>query len=304
MMKCVRIGLFVGATLASVSAWAQAPSLTAARELYVSAEYSSALEMLTTLASGNPSKADRQAIDLHRVLCLMALDNATDATQVVEAMLNADPLYRPDVADLPPRVRSVFTDARKRLLPGIVQQRYVVARAAFEQKEFAVAVEGFQLVLNGLSDPDIGAASGQPPLSDLKVLATGFHELAAKTLPTLKLVEEAATPPPPVRPQAPAVPMVYSAEDINVAPPQTIRQVVPPFPGRVLTAGVATIDIVINEMGGVDAASIVTPLNPQYDRMALSAARNWLYKPAMLNGAPVKYRKRLQLTVLPEPQRR
>lgn len=302
MMKCVRIGLFVGATLASTSAWAQAPSLAAARELYVSAEYSSALDMLTALAGGNPSRADRQAIDLHRVLCLMALDNATEATQVVEAMLTRDPLYRPDVADLPPRVRSVFTDARKRLLPGIVQQRYVVARAAFEQKEFAVAAEGFQLVLNGLSDPDIGAASGQPPLSDLKVLATGFHDLAAKAMPPLELVPETPTPPPPARPAAPAAPVVYSAEDTSVVPPQTIRQIVPQFPGRVLTTGVATIDIIINEMGGVDAASIVTPLNPQYDRMALNAARTWLYKPAMLNGRPVKFRKRLQLTIVPEAQ--
>lgn len=304
MMKCVRIGLFVATALASGNAWGQEPSLAAARDLYVSAEYGSALEMLTALARGNPTRADRQAIDLHRVLCLMALDNATEATQVVEDMLTTDPLYRPDVTDLPPRVRSVFTDARKRLLPGIVQQRYVVARAAFEQKEFAVAAEAFQLVLNGLSDPDIGAVSGQPPLSDLKVLATGFRELAAKALPTLALVEETPTPPPPVRPSVPAALVVYSAEDSGVAPPQTIRQVVPPFPGRVLSAGVATIDIVINEMGGVETASIVTPLNPQYDRMALNAARTWLYKPAMLNGAPVKYRKRLQLTVLPEAERR
>ncbi|HEY6509298.1 MAG TPA: TonB family protein [Vicinamibacterales bacterium] len=304
MMKRLRIGVFVAATLASAGASAQGPSLAAARELYVSAEYASALQMLTALAGGNPSRADRQAIDLHRVLCLMALDNAAEATQVVETMLTRDPLYRPDVTDLPPRVRAVFTDARKRLLPGIVQQRYVVARAAFEQKEFAVAAEGFQLVLKGLSDPDIGGVSEQPPLSDLKLLATGFHDLAAKALPSFELVEETPTPPPPSRPATPAAAVVYSAENLNVAPPQTIRQVVPPFPGRVVSAGVATIDIVINEMGGVDAASIVTPLHPQYDRMALNAAKNWLYKPAMLNGVPVKYRKRLQLTITPEAQPR
>lgn len=79
---------------------------------------------------------------------------------------------------------------------------------------------------------------------------------------------------------------------------------VPPFPGRVTSAGVLTIDLVINEMGGVDVASVVTPLNPQYDRMALNAAKAWLYRPAMLNGAPVRYRKRLQLTIVPDEQRR
>jgi hypothetical protein len=61
---------------------------------------------------------------------------------------------------------------------------------------------------------------------------------------------------------------------------------------------------VINEMGGVDVASIVTPFSPQYDRMALNAARTWLYRPATLNGEPVRYRKRIQLTIVPETQRR
>lgn len=85
-----------------------------------------------------------------------------------------------------------------------------------------------------------------------------------------------------------------------MVPPQTIRQVVPPFPGRVLLSGVATIDIVINETGTVDSVSMVTSLTPQDDRMALSAARNWEYRPATLNGKPVKFRKRLQLTVVPD----
>jgi TonB family protein len=78
---------------------------------------------------------------------------------------------------------------------------------------------------------------------------------------------------------------------------------VPPFPGRVLLSGMATMDLIINENGSVDSATIVTSLNPQYDRMAVNAARNWQYKPAMLNGVAVKYRKRLQLTVVPEATR-
>jgi protein TonB len=99
-------------------------------------------------------------------------------------------------------------------------------------------------------------------------------------------------------------PPIYGADDTDVVPPQTIRQSVPPFPGRVTTAGVATIDVIITESGRVEAASIVTSLNPQYDRMALNAAKSWQYQPATLNGVPVKYRKRLQLTLVPDPPRR
>jgi TonB family protein len=179
-----------------------------------------------------------------------------------------------------------------------------VARAAFEAKNYAAAATGFQVVLSGLADPDLTMASAQPPLSDLKVLASGFHELAAKASGPVETT--AAEPPPPVAPPPAAIvagPRIYGAEDLNVVPPQTIRQVVPSFPGRVLTSGLATIDVFISEQGTVDSVVVITSLNPQYDRMAVNAARSWQYKPAMLNGTPVKYRKRLQLTVVPDANR-
>ena len=287
----------------SATTGAQQASLAAARDLYGAAEYASALKMLTTLPGADTSKADLQAIDLYRALCLLALGNTTEANKVIESMLMLDPLYRPDTTDLPPRVRTAFTDARKRMLPALVQQRYVMARAAFEAKNYAAAADGFQVVLTGLADPDLVIASAQPPLSDLKVLASGFHDLASKAVPAVETAVEAPPPLAPPVPERPAGPMIYGPEDLNVVPPQTIRQMVPPFPGRVLQAGTAAMDLIINENGTVASVTIVTSLNPQYDRLALNAARNWQYKPATLNGTPVKYRKRLQLTVVPEANR-
>jgi protein TonB len=282
---------------------AQEATLAGARELYAAAEYARALTILTTLPGADTSKADLQTIDLYRALCLLALNNTTEANKVIESMLTTDPLYRPDTTDLPPRVRTAFTEARKRLLPQLVQQRYVMARAAYEAKNYVAAAVGFQIVLSGLADPDLGSAGAEPPLSDLRVLASGFHDLASKATPAVEPPVEVPlpAPPAPVRPPAPAI---YGPEDVNVVPPQTVRQAVPAFPGRVLVNGMATIDVVINETGSVDSAAIVTSLNPQYDRMALNAARSWLYKPATLNGTPVKYRKRLQLTVVPEAANR
>lgn len=303
MINALRATIVAGLVLGATPSGAQQASVAAARELYVSAEYAAALTMLTTLAGAAPSKADLQTIDLYRALCLLALGNTADANAVIEAMLSSDPLYRPDMTDLPPRMRSALTEARKRILPSVVQQRYTLAKAAYEAKQYAAAATGFQVVLSGLSDPDIGGAAGQPPLSDLKVLAAGFHELAAKaTVPAEAPVAVAALLPEPPAPPPPVAPRIYGAEDANVVPPQTIRQVVPAFPGRVLLSGASTMDIVINETGSVDAATIITPLDPRYDRMALAAARTWEYKPATLNGKPVKYRKRLQLTVVPEAQ--
>ena len=34
-----------------------------------------------------------------------------------------------------------------------------------------------------------------------------------------------------------------------------------------------------------------------YNRLLLAAAKTWMYRPARLDGAPVKYRKRIQITL-------
>jgi hypothetical protein len=40
-------------------------------------------------------------------------------------------------------------------------------------------------------------------------------------------------------------------------------------------------------------------VNAQYDRMATAAAKNWQYQPAMVDGAPVKFVKRIQVSLVP-----
>jgi TonB family protein len=274
------------------------PSLAAARTLYASAEYGGALEMLNGLAAQSPNASDRQAIDLYRTLCLVAVGNSAEANRVIDAMITQDPLYRPASDDVPPRLRSAFTDARRRLLPAIVQQTYVSAKAAFDKKEYAAAAQGFTQVLAGLNDPDIETVSGQPPLSDLKMLATGFKDLAVKAVP----------PPAPAAPPAPVAeavvdraPRIYSASDTDVVPPITVRQAIPAFPGRVLVPTAGLMIIVIDETGNVESAMMETSLNSAYDRMALQAAKTWQYQPATVNGKAVKFRKRIQLSLVPTP---
>lgn len=306
-MKALKTCLLaVAVVLAAVTGTsAQAPargaSLANARTLYASAEYGGALDMLNGLVSETPAGPERQAIELYRALCLVAVGNNAEAVKVIDAMILQDPLYRPAADDVPPRLRSAFTDARKRLLPAIVQQTYVAAKASFDKKEYAAAARGFSQVIAGLNDPDIAAASAQPPLSDLKMLATGFNDLAMK----------ASAPPPAPAPAAastaPALvdraPRIYSPSDSDVVPPITVRQVVPQYPGRVLVAGTLVMDIVIDTDGSVESASMAGQPNPAYDRILLQAARTWQYQPASLNGKPVKYRKRIQLSLVPDSAR-
>jgi TonB family protein len=269
--------------------------LSSARDLYAEADYENALQLLNRLRVADHRPEDTRAIEQYRAFCLLALGRSTDAEQAIAAVVLAEPGYKPS-SDLSPRVRTAFTDVRKRLLPGIVQEKYAAAKMAFDQKNFMAAATGFQQVLETMNDPDLGTAVNQPPLSDLKTLAMGFRDLAASAVPP----PPPPPPPAPVAAAAPPVPVsprIYSADDLFVIAPVAIQQTLPPFPASITIAGQGVLEVVIDETGAVEAAAMRVPVSPRYDRTAVDAARGWKFKPAMLNGQPVKYRKMVQITI-------
>ena len=276
-------------------------SLEAARQLYASAEYTSALTMLNTLATTNSPREERRAIALYRTLCLLAVGRRQEADRAIESMVSADPLYRPDADDIPPRMRTAIAEARKRMLPAILQDKYKESKAAFDRQDFMQAASGFKEMLDGLADPDISVAASQSPLTDLKTLAVGFHELSSKALlPTpasVPAAAEAILPPGP--PASIMTPKIYSSEDRNVIPPQAIRQQIPAFPGKVTIAKTGVLELVIDNAGNVESATMRVPVNPAYDRMATTAAKGWQYQPATVDGSPVKFVKRIQVSLVP-----
>src|SRR5262245_30531008 len=81
-------------------------SLETARQLYASAEYTTALAMLNTLSTSDSTREDRRAIALYRTLCLLAVGKSAEADRSIESMVTQDPLYRPDADDIPPRMRN------------------------------------------------------------------------------------------------------------------------------------------------------------------------------------------------------
>lgn len=294
MMRTMNVlaGCVLLLVIAAPQAQAQDP-IAKARELYAAAEYEDALTMLDGLAAGKHGLVDKQSVDLYRTLCLLAVGRRDEADKAIEGIIADDPFFRPG-DDISPRMRVAFTDARRRLLPTLVQQQYHEAKAAFDRKEFAAAATGFKRVVDTFGDPDMAQAATQSPLSDLKTLAAGFHDLSVK-----------ATPPPPPLPVAvapPVEPSIYSAEDRQVVAPVAIQQELPKYPGRVRPGGMTgVVEVVINEMGLVDTASTIVSLGPAYDELVTAAATRWQYYPARVNGKPVKFRKRIQITVSAQP---
>lgn len=277
--------------------------LAAARDLYASAQYDEALSVLDRLSDAALPNDQRQSIDLYRSLCLLAVGRRDDADRAIESIIARDPFYRPD-ADLPPRTRASFSDVKKRVLPAVVQRRYEEAQSTFERGEFETAAEAFQRVIDALADPDLGVAASQPPLSDLRTLAIGFHKLSVKSIP----------PPPPPPPPAPVVapeperpvpvpPRIYAGEEAGVRPPVTVAQELPRYPGVVPFGGIkGIVEVVIDEKGSVESAAMVMPVSHAYDKVVLAAVHRWQYRPATMNGVAVKFRKRVQINIAPSTQ--
>jgi hypothetical protein len=272
---------------------AQEP-LVAARDLYASADYEAALRLLDGLNRDRYAPAERQTIEFYRALCLLAVERREDAELSIAKIITVDPLYRP-TDDITPRMRTVISDAKRRILPGLIKEHYQEARSAFDRKDFDVAASRFKQVIDVLKAPEIKVEAAQPPLSDLGTLAAGFYDLSVKSVP----------PPPPLVAKEvesvsfkPTQPTIYEGGEPGVVPPIVRRQEMPRFPQAVRRGGYkGIIEIVVDEIGTVEAAAIIAQTVEQYDRMLLEAARNWLYVPASRDGKPVKFRRRIQINI-------
>jgi TonB family protein len=306
MMKRTLACLALAAATA-VPVGAQPNPLVAARELYASARYDEALAMLNGLPPGDGGNmAERRYVEQYRSLCLLALGRGSEAEKAIAAVVTVDPAYHPSEAEASPRVRTAFTDVRRRLLPEIARSRYSDAKGSFERKEFPQAEQKFRNLLALLDDPDMG---GQ--LGDLRVLVSGFLDLSVASSP----------PPPPPSVAAPVVdepPMnvptasrapepspslardrIFSPDDTGVTAPTIIKQELPKVPAQVAgrTRDRGLLEVTIDEQGRVINATIRSPIHPVYDSMLLVAARDWKYRAATMNGQPVKYRKVIQVAV-------
>jgi hypothetical protein len=55
------------------------------------------------------------------------------------------------------------------------------------------------------------------------------------------------------------------------------------------------VEIIINETGLVETATMTLPVNAVYDGLVLAATKSWRYKPATVEGVAVKFRHSVQL---------
>jgi TonB family protein len=283
-------------------------ALARARDLYLSAAYDEALVLLEQLKS-QPSPAATE-VEQYRMFCLLALERRDEARKAIENIVTADPFYRPSETQTSPRIRAVFQDTRKALLPTLVQRKYADAKTAFEKKDPKALAE-FEQLLSLLDDPDL---KGTSQLSDLRTVVSGFRDLS----------KAMANSPPPAAPapvttstaapsqdleagQATAVVDSGSDRAANFAsgfkPPivisQPLPQWTPPNTNDRRTVFRGLIEVTIDENGGVTSATLQQSVHPLYDQKLLAMARTWKYKPATRNGIPTSSLKVVEIRLQP-----
>jgi len=275
--------------------WCQ-ESVQMAQTLYASASYDEALAVLERLQQARPQPADVIVINRQRALCLLALGRPQEAERAITAVVQSDPTYRADDASISPRVRATFRDVRKRLLPGLVQAEYAEARRLYDAKSWEEARARFQRVVALAVDADLDQAQ-VAALADLKMLADGFANLSG-----------AAAIPPPAPPESKAAPeqvvpaidynALYDGTEPDVIAPVTIRQDLPRWSSTSLPIprSTGTLDIIITKEGVVERATLTQPIAGFFDRQVLESTKNWRYRPATLNGQPVRFKKSIRIS--------
>ena len=235
--------------------------------------------MLDALKDSTPSTE----ASAYQVFCLVALGRKDEARTAIEAIVKADPLYRPSEGQVSPRIRAFFDEVRKPHVPAAARESYAKGKAAFDRKDWANALAEFDRTISLVDE----ASAQDPSVADLKTLAGGFRDLAKTAL----LPPPKPTPAPVAAP--PPEPVVYGASDAGVVKPVPVAKPLPPWhptPVETRMNFSGEIELLINEQGKVLSVKLIRTVNPRYDVELLEAAKLWTFQPATKDGVPVRFR--------------
>jgi tetratricopeptide (TPR) repeat protein len=281
------------------SATTAADDLATVKDLYASASFEEALTQLANVQS----RLSPEQTEQYRALCLLGLGRSDEAQQSLERLVEANPLYEIPESDVPPRLVTMYHDVRKRLLPATTRDLYAKAKTAFDGKQYASASSQFREMLALIGDND---NSNDADLSDLKMLGEGFLKLSdGEVIAAAQAAQEAARAAAAAAavPATPPPPSIYGIENTDVVPPAEIDRRLPLWNPPTVVARTTEyrglLEVVIDERGAVESATLRKPVTPAYDPILLDATKHWKFQPATRNGVPVKYRKTFDIVLAP-----
>jgi tetratricopeptide (TPR) repeat protein len=317
--RCVRTlsAAFLCAVVLGGPTFAQT-GLQTVQRFYDAAAYEEALAELDKVHPAD-QKEELGAAE-YRILCLLALKDFEAAAVAVGRLLQGNPDYAP-TARFSPRHRDQFETIKQRVLPPLVRQRYVQARANYFVRDYQHAVKDFQSVLALLHQ-----VNDDSELREMRSLAAEFLQLAAIA------TKDVATPITTARPEVGnpvslqhvlAIPVaatttatgsdvsqtsaqhgvgtIYDLQSVDVIPPTPIEAILPPVPPSpsLLSPTTGLFEVVIDETGRVESVAVIRTIGPQSDALMMNDVRKWRFKPATRRDQPVKFRNLFEVYAVP-----
>jgi TonB family protein len=146
-------------------------------------------------------------------------------------------------------------------------------------------------------------------ITPLRYLGPMFASLPPVTDGPSLAEEPTGPPPPPSTPSTTATPSTPSTQDIEQIPESEsqsraitkVKPVYPPTAKKMKATGMVEVEITISEAGLVIEATAISG-HLALRSAAVEAARNWVFKPAILNGAPVRVKSVLTFVFAPSAQ--
>lgn len=198
---------------------------------------------------------------------LLASERAEDAQRAFDAIILANPLYQLDAARSTPEAVAALEASRRDILPALARRDYMNARTALDAGDYDRALSEGGRIATMLADYDRDAAFAG--------LHSAVQQLLARAA-AMKAREDER---------------IYTEADQGVTPPAPLsRQLPAALPFGITSQTVGTLEMLISREGEVETVKLHTPLNRYHERMIVSAAKAWRYRPASKDGRPVRFR--------------
>ncbi len=190
-------------------------------------------------------------------------------------MLLTNPLYEPRPTELTPEALAAFRASQRRLLPSIAARLLERARTALADGDVESAITLANQVQAILARAETGLQL------NLRDQVEDLLDRASKAT-------------------ASGEDILYSDSSVGVVPPRQISRGLPATsPFGIPANRIGTLEMIIARDGTVEFVKLHTPLNRHHERMIVSPAKAWLFRPATKNGKPVRYRISVKVN-LPE----
>jgi hypothetical protein len=200
-----------------------------------------------------------------RASALLASGLGHEAAHAFDSIVMRSPLHRLDSTRSSPEALAALRSSKRVLLPALARRHYEEARTAFNSGDFNRAISEGESASTLLNDDDLDAAPG-----DLRAAVTDVVALASAARVS---VEE----------------RIYTIADPDITPPAPLGRQLPATRPPGTSSPTGRLEILVGRAGRVETVKLYTPSNGYHDRMIVSAAKAWHYKPALKNGKPVRF---------------